>query len=1162
MLKNNTKSSNNIYKILLISFLFFNIFSNSNSQTSSRLHLLHLADAEAATNAIQTAPNFAALVDKFVEQGDNLGLNTLILASGDNYLPGAFFSSGGDLLMRNAYRSATGNNTHREANGYADILIHNILGVMASAIGNHEFDLGTATFRELMLHNIPNPTTDIRYLGTAFPYLSANLDFSGDANLNSLFTNTIQSNTNFITTNPLSPAPRKIAPATIITINGERYGVIGATTPIVENISSTGGVRVKEPGRRTNDMAALASILQPYINELRTVHNINKIILLAHMQQIQFERELIRLLSGVDIVIAGGSNSILADNNDRLIGGDSRVDSYPILTTNRDGEPALIVNTDGGYKYVGRLLVDFDANGVIIPNSIDNNISGAWAADVQNVTNLFGGNYNSAFSVPTSRAARVKTITDGISNIVSSKDGNLFGWTDVFLEGRRTAVRTKETNLGNLSADANLWYARQTDPTVQVSIKNGGGIRAEIGVVTASGTSTYAELPPIANPLANKLAGQISQLDIENSMRFNNDLTIFTLTAAQLIQTLNHGIAATVPGATPGQFAQIGGVKFTYNPSLPVGSKIVSAFLTNANGQNIDTLILNSIPFGNQSRTIRCVTLGFLTTGGDSYPINSFETSNPTQFNRLNLRQIGTFTGLARFAENGTEQDAFAEYTATLHNTKANAFKKGVEGRITRTNSFDIISQPNEVVNCQGSNNNSFEFIVNLDLNFYDFYVQWSKDGKNFGTPQINSSKLILPTLTYDMSGVYNARIWTVIKNNDPSFEIEKTDITNQFLLNVLGKMEFTTQPKSQIINLGDEVSIDFEAHISGIIGGLNDKKVIIQWYKGNNLITDNNRIAGSKSSNLTIRNVNSTDYANDYKVVITGQCGTITSNNFFIIAPPSITINSQPVSQELCIDNEMNFSVTATITDASNLTYQWYLDGNVLVDGLNIIGSKTSNLKIKVTKNSQVWCMVSSTLHNISVLTDKVDAKIKLQPTITNQLTDLSVETDKELLLFVRNTGNNITYKWLKDNIEIPNSNNDTLIISKVKTTDAGKYKCEVSNECGSVISNESNVTVTSSIVWSSVDELLENNDIIIYPNPINQFAKILFKANFNGKNNLEILDLTGRIVFTKEISFVNGENAIELNLENLNLSNGSYYLNIYLGNNQTLSKKLNIIK
>ena len=62
-----------------------------------------------------------------------------------------------------------------------------------------------------------------------------------------------------------------------------------------------------------------------------------------------------------------------------------------------------------------------------------------------------------------------------------AKESNVFGVSDVYLNGLRSSVRTEETNLGNLTADANLAIAKQTDPSVVISIKNGGGIRDDIG---------------------------------------------------------------------------------------------------------------------------------------------------------------------------------------------------------------------------------------------------------------------------------------------------------------------------------------------------------------------------------------------------------------------------------------------------------------------------------------------------------------------------------------------------------------------------------------------------------------------------------------------------------------------------------------------------------
>ena len=43
----------------------------------------------------------------------------------------------------------------------------------------------------------------------------------------------------------------------------------------------------------------------------------------------------------------------------------------------------LLVNTDGDYKYLGRLVVQFDHAGRVIPDSIDPYLSGSYATDRQ-----------------------------------------------------------------------------------------------------------------------------------------------------------------------------------------------------------------------------------------------------------------------------------------------------------------------------------------------------------------------------------------------------------------------------------------------------------------------------------------------------------------------------------------------------------------------------------------------------------------------------------------------------------------------------------------------------------------------------------------------------------------------------------------------------------
>jgi 2',3'-cyclic-nucleotide 2'-phosphodiesterase (5'-nucleotidase family) len=633
------------------------------------LQILHASDFEGAVPATEDAPRFAAIVDSL----EHTYANSLTLSSGDNFLPGPFMSAGEDpslvTPLKNAYINYFGgvfaNNDLRAGIGRVDITIMNLLGIQAAALGNHEFDLGTSELRNII--GGVNSGTNIRWFGAQFPYLSSNLNFSGDANLSSLYTGTREQNT-FFQSNPTMTAAainatKKLAPSTIITVNGEEIGVVGVTTQILASISSPGATTIIGPS--ADDMPALAAILQPVIDSLIIAEGIDKIILLSHLQQLTLEKQLAPLLSGVDVIIAGGSHTLMADATDRMRTGDVPAEGYPFLTAGLDGKPLAIVNTTSEYKYVGRLVVDFDENGEILPASIDPAISGAYPADSLGVVEVWG-DYADAFT-PGSKGQEVKNLCDAVKNVIIAKDGNIFGRTDVFLEGRRNSVRTEETNLGNVSADANKWMARRYDPNVTISIKNGGGIRSAIGVVNAVGGNVSLD-PPAANPLAGKLQGDISQLDIENSLRFNNQLSALTLTAANLRTILEHGVAASGPGQTQGRFPQISGVRFSYDQTLPANARIRNAVITDSSNITVDTLVMNGMLHGDPSRTFRVVTLNFLAGGGDGYPFNTLGTG------RVDLNTLpDAGPGVATFAAPGSEQDAFAEFKKSFHTTSAYA---------------------------------------------------------------------------------------------------------------------------------------------------------------------------------------------------------------------------------------------------------------------------------------------------------------------------------------------------------------------------------------------------------------------------------------------------------------------------------------------------------
>jgi len=692
--------------------------------TTFRLQVLHASDMEADTSSIVTAPQFAALVDKLEDISSNNA--SITIGAGDCFIPGAFLSAGNDVSTRNALKTAQGfvfgynasgtNTDLRENLGRPDIAIMNSIGFDATCIGNHEFDLGTSELANIVLPLPQTTRTNMRHYGAAFPFLSANLNFSADTTLNARFTSAIR-NIGAFAPHPnenypglsASPTNAKLAKAAIIERGGEKIGVLGVTPPDLASISSPGLVTVTGPtgavvvSPRTYDIDALAAHLQPTVNDL-VAAGCNKIVMATQLQQVENEKLLATKMRHVDIIVAGGSGTIMAKPGTVLQPGDSISENYPFTATDLDGRTVAVVSGEGQYQYLGQLIVDFNAQGHI--TSIDaasNNITvnaaavtAAWGAQDPYATGTRGGT--------------VKTVTDAVNAVIVAKDGLIIGKSSVYLEGRRTNVRQQETNFGNLSADANLWYAKQIDSTVEISIKNGGGIRNSIGSVDANGVPQ----PTAANPAASKAAGDISQLDVEDSLKFNNNLTLLTVTAAQLKVLLEHGVQGSngvgADKATPGQFCQLGGmmvvadlaetaISYTSSGS-PVqitaingGTRIRYAALVDTNGNPTEVLISNGIVL-NPNRQIRMVTLNFLANsspagsdfGGDSYPFPWTIRTNASS-NRVDLITDGStnaytaaISTLGGVSGAGTEQDAFAEYMRAFHNVTAFAKVDAVVG--------------------------------------------------------------------------------------------------------------------------------------------------------------------------------------------------------------------------------------------------------------------------------------------------------------------------------------------------------------------------------------------------------------------------------------------------------------------------------------------------
>ena len=634
---------------------------NNGRETVFNLQLLHFADIDGDEDAaLNNIEKFSAVVNGF-RIDSQYGKSTLLVSSGDNIIPGPRFYA--------AEQDAVKNITGSDEPGHADIAFLNELGVAASAVGNHELDAGPGEFADAV-------KADNGSQKAAFPFLAANIDFSKESDFGDGKDVEIgvDGDLDIILAG-------KVAKCAATIVNGEVIGLVGASTPDLLNITSSGSLKVTPQGSWTNKL--LAQEIQKSVDIL-TEKGVDKIILLAHMQQISIEKELAALLNDVDIIVAGGSNTLLADGNDKLMAGDTADDTYPLEFKSPKGDPVLVVNVDGDYKYLGRLIAPFDKDGKIITSKLDSKLNGAWASTAENAASLGG-----------TADTELVGIRNAVKQVISAQYGNILGYTKVYLDGRRANVRTQETNLGSLTAAANLWYANLlSNETVDISIKNGGGIRTEIGTAAVppgeTDLSNVTLLPPQASAETGTPEGAITEGHLRATLRFDNGLTCLTAMGAELKDIMEHSVAATADGGSPGQFPQIAGIKIVYDAGETArtvqntGTRIRELVILNEDMTDKEIVVQNGAVAGDPARKFRLVTLNFLANGGDSYPFETLSVPDRTSL------YSGAGSGDAMdypdetladdpgkntlFSKTGGEQDALAEYLLVKHPDYSTAY--------------------------------------------------------------------------------------------------------------------------------------------------------------------------------------------------------------------------------------------------------------------------------------------------------------------------------------------------------------------------------------------------------------------------------------------------------------------------------------------------------
>ena len=708
----------------------------------------------------------------------------------------------------------------------------------------------------------------------------------------------------------------------------------------------------------------------------------------------------------------------------------------------------------------------------------------------------------------------------------------------------------------------------------------------------------YSILTPIAitsisryNPTAQNYKGS----SVTYSVVFNRSLNASSVSAADFQLT-------ALSGQITGAISSVSGSGTTYYVTVTGITKDVTLRL-NANGSFTDTNpITNNATFYSGDTyiidfTAPVVTLATIASNNQitskAAPQNTvtvdFKTDEIINIisAKINGKVVshngsGSVFGTANYTYLLNDPEGLATFEFTIADLAGNmtTFTKTTDGSFVKFEiprpDVVIIEQPHNVIACEGSIDKYLFVVAAPDLKGFNIAYRWWKDGRPISNWVPDFGQLSLDTLRFRMSGTYKAEMFVFDPNYDGSTDggsglpngssyedarVSPIIFSDNVNLYVLQKPSILRDIKPVTAAVASNLSLTFEAQVYGE-HNMTDPTywTQIQWFRGTTPLTDNERYEGTKSSILNIENVQATDYASDYRVRLVGECDTVWSNSFAISEEPFATITTQPTSVEGCVGDVVQLSVKADATLlGATLTYQWLVDGVAIMDEVGEFnGANTPNLNVTLNLDlayngtEEFTCQVLPVgFPNNGVVSDAGMITWKSAPAITYDLSaDYSAKENEKVELYITVTGDNLTYTWTKDGVDL-NNNNDSLVIDMVAMADAGDYVATVSNSCGEVTSATATLAVTPGPIVTSVNAQVGLGLTQNYPNPFDGNSTISFNSQRSGHATVVMTDMLGNVVANLYDGHANAGvvTPIQLNTNNMNLNSGAYFITLRMG-------------
>ncbi len=341
----------------------------------------------------------------------------------------------------------------------------------------------------------------------------------------------------------------------------------------------------------------------------------------------------------------------------------------------------------------------------------------------------------------------------------------------------------------------------------------------------------------------------------------------------------------------------------------------------------------------------------------------------------------------------------------------------------------EITTQPQDIAGCEG---NAVSLTVTA-TGFEPLTYQWRKD--NTDIPGATSATLNLDSLTLTDAGIYDVLVTSPCGAN----------LSDPALVSVGTTPQITTDPVSH------EVCQTAAVTFTVVATGTGDLQY--QWRY------DGTPIDGATQPEFTIDPVAPAD-GGTYDVLVSNNCGEITSAPAQLDVIALATILTQPQSQAACAGDETVFTID--VDAPQPVTYTWRKDGTPIDGAINA----TYIIDSVAPADAGTYDVVITTDCG-DVLSNPAELTVDEGSVIDTQPQSQSACIGAAAAFTVTATGPEpLTYQWRHEGLPILGANTPTLVLPAVTTGDAGTYDVTIDSRCGATVSEPATLTVNTGAV------------------------------------------------------------------------------------------------